>query len=134
MKYALLLLISIFSFSCQKAIEKAQEDLIIDDITTGQWRVMSFINGSADVTGDFNNYAFQFKTNNTVDAIKNGNIEKNGAWKINKDTRTIASFFANATHPLILLNGTWNITDTGDNYVIANQTINGVFSNMRLER
>jgi hypothetical protein len=133
MKY-LILFLAICTLSCEKAIEKAKEERIIEEITQGQWRVTNFVNAGIDVTADFSAYLFQFKTNKTVDAIKNGTIEKNGSWEGDVNNRTIKSLFSNASHPLVLLNGTWNITDSGDNYVVAYQVVNGQTRNLRLDR
>ncbi len=87
-----------------------------------------------DVTADFAGYKFQFKSNKTVDAIKNNSIEKTGTWDGNAYSRRITSNFPNATNPLLLLNGTFVITDSGLTYVEANQTVAGEIRMLRLDK
>jgi hypothetical protein len=135
MKKILLIILICFSFtSCKKAIENAQEDALIKIMTGGQWVVTTFKKGLEDVTVDFSGYKFQFKSNRTVDAIKNNTVEKTGTWDGNAYNRSIVSNFANATNPLVLLNGTFIITDSGLDYVEANQTVNGEVRMLRLDK
>lgn len=135
MKKTLLIILICFSFtSCKKAIENAQEDALIKIMTGGQWLVTHYKKGMEDVTADFSGYKFQFKSNRTVDAIKNNIVEKTGTWDGNAYNRSIVSNFANATHPLLLLNGTFLITDSGLTYVEANQTVNGEVRMLRLDK
>ena len=83
---------------------------------------------------DFSGYRFQFKDDNTVDAIKNGAVEKTGSWVGNATSRTIVSNFTNAAAALMLLNGTWYVNDSGLTYVVASQTVNGEARNLRLDK
>ncbi len=135
MKKILIIILICFAFTnCKKAIENAQEDALIHIMTDGQWSVTSFKKGMDDVTADFAGYKFQFKSNKTVDAIKNNSIEKTGTWDGNAYSRSITSNFANAISPLLLLNGTFIITDSGLTYVEANQTVNGELRMLRLDK
>jgi len=103
-------------------------------MTNGQWTVTSYIKGGTDVTTDFAPYKFQFKTNFTVDAINSGTLEKTGTWNADANAQTITSAFANATNPLTLLNGTWNITNTTWTSVQANQTVGAELRTLRLDK
>jgi len=135
MKKILAIILISFAFtSCKKAIENIQEDALIQIMTNGQWSVTSYKKGMDDITADFSGYKFQFKSNRTVDAIKNNIVEKTGTWDGNAYNRSITSNFANATSPLLFLNGTFNITDSGLNYVEANQTVNGEVRTLRLDK
>ena len=135
MKKILIIILICFAFTnCKKAIENVQEDALIQIMTNGQWSVTSFKKGIDDVTADFSGYKFQFKSNRTVDAIKNNIVEKTGTWDENAYNRSIISNFANATNPLLLLNGTFIITDSGLSYVEANQTVNGEVRMLRLDK
>jgi hypothetical protein len=119
-----------------KIIEKQQENLLMAAITNGQWVVTSFHKGSTDVTADFSGYKFQFKDNYTVDAIKNGIVEKTGTWAAagNAQAQTMTSNFANSTQPLILLNGTWNIITTTWTSVEASMMVNSEIYTIRLDK
>jgi hypothetical protein len=64
--------------SCNKFKEKLQEDVVIKAMTDGQWRMTKFTRAGTDITADFAPYLFQFRANNTVEAINNGNTEKTG--------------------------------------------------------
>ena len=119
---------------CQKLKENIQEDMVIKAMTDGQWRVSSFFKASENKTADFSSYRFQFHSNKTVEAINNGNKEKTGTWDADPNTRTITSSFANATNVLMLLNGTWRITNNSWTFVEASQTVNGELYKLRLDK
>jgi hypothetical protein len=128
-------IIACFLFSsCQKTIENITEDLLVSVMTNGQWKITSFTKNSVDMTADFTGYQFQFLANNTVDAIKNGITEKSGTWSGNSTNRTIQSTFSNAVNPLLLINGTWNITNNSFTFVEATQTIGAEIKTLRLDK
>jgi hypothetical protein len=98
-------------FGCIKeAIEQKQEDLVVKAVTDGQWKVLWYeCNGS--YINEYVPYTFQFKTNNTVDAISNGYVENTGTWTASAESKTITSHFTNTnSNALLLLNYTWTIT------------------------
>ena len=135
MRNVIIALIILLSFnSCQKAIEKVQEEAVIEAITTGYWTVTKFTKGATDVTTDFNSYLFQFNENNTVDALKNNVFERSGSWQANASTRTINAQFSNSGAPLALLNGTWSITNSTMTSVNATQTINTEVYQLQLNK
>ena len=109
---------------CKKAAENAVDDAIIKSLTDGQWVITSFTVNGTDITTDFSGYKFQYHSNKTVDAIKNGIIEKTGNWDGNTANKTTWADFPGASLPIILLNGTWKITNNTLTYVKAFQ-ING---------
>jgi hypothetical protein len=124
----------IFLFITTGCIKKKQEDIVIDAMVNGQWKVTNFNKGGTDKTPDFATYKFQFKTNFTVDAINNGSLEKTGSWNADAGAQTITSSFSNAVSPLVLLNGTWKITNNSWTWVVAQQTLNGELLNLRLDK
>ena len=130
--FAFILLLS-FS-SCEKLIEEAAEDAIVDAMTTGQWVVTKYTRAGTDITADFSGYKFQFNRNETVDAIKNATIEKSGTWKGDGNARTINAQFNNTPEPLSLLNGTWQITNNSWTFVEASQTVAGEARTLRLDK
>jgi hypothetical protein len=131
--YGLILLCSIFG--CKKQIEKIQANLVIDAMTSGQWKVVSFKDGTTDVTTDFSPYTFQFNKNYSVDAIKNALVESSGTWNADANAKTISSNFnPPALNPLPLLNGTWKITNNSWTFVEASQDVNGTIRTLRLEK
>ena len=135
MKYTLTLIILLGLFGCKKQIEQIQNDMVIQAMTTGQWKMVSFINGSDNITSDFAPYSFQFKTDYTVDAITSSSGVTSGTWGVDADAKTITSNFSlQANNPLPLLNGTWKITKNSWTYVEANLTVNGVLRTLRLEK
>ena len=124
--YLILLTCSLFSCGAKDNIQqKAAEDFVVQIMVTGQWAVTAYTKGTADITSDFAPYRFQFQTNRTIDALKNSVVEKSGTWDANATARTITSNFTSASTPLILLNGTWTITNSTLTTVEAAQTING---------
>jgi|SRR5689334_14271306 hypothetical protein len=120
--------------ACKKTIQKKQEDLIIKAMTDGQWTVTSFTENGTDITTNFTGYKFQYYSNKTVDAIKNGAVEKTGTWDGDGPTMTTWANFTNATAPLDLINGSWHINDSGWTYVVATQTTGTDTKTMRLDK
>ena len=111
-----------------------QEDAIIKAMTDGQWVVTSFVQNGSDITTNFTGYKFQYYSNKTVDAIKNGSVEKTGTWDGDASTMTTWANFTGATAPLTLINGSWHIDNSSWTYVIATQTITGETKTMRLDK
>ena len=128
--YPLLLLIILVG--CKK--EKKAENIVIQAMVNGQWKVTNFNKGGTDMTTSFSTYKFQFKTDFTVDAINNGSVEKTGNWNADAVAQSITSTFSNAVNPVALLNGTWAITNNSWTWVEAKQTLNGELLSLRLDK
>ena len=128
--YPLLLLIILVG--CKK--EKKAENIVIQAMVNGQWKVTNFSKGGTDMTTSFSTYKFQFKTDFTVDAINNGSVEKTGNWNADAVAQSITSTFSNAVNPVALLNGTWAITNNSWTWVEAKQTLNGELLSLRLDK
>lgn len=120
--------------ACIKTPEQVQENLVIKAMTDGQWHMTSFSKAGADKTTSFAPYRFQFKKDNTVDAINNGTTERTGTWSANAEAETITSSFSSAGEPLSLLNGTWKVTKNSWTYVEATQTVNSEILKLRLDK
>lgn len=110
------------SFSCKKAIEQKQKDIIVQAITTGHWYVEQYKENNTDVTADFFGYEFQFYENGIVDGIISSGT-KSGTWSSDVSNYTITSAFpVSAGDTLKRLNYTWKITDSYLDYVEAKTT------------
>jgi hypothetical protein len=120
--------------SCKKTIQQIQEDLVIKAMTDGQWKITNFVYNSTNITADFDTYRFKYYSNKTVDAIKNGSVEKTGNWDGNASNMTTWANFTGAVHPLILINGNWQITRNSWTYVEASQTVGSETKLMRLDK
>ncbi|MEP7279846.1 MAG: hypothetical protein ABI813_14445 [Bacteroidota bacterium] len=113
---------TLFSFSCKKAIEQQQKNIIVDAMTHGRWYVEQYTQDAIDITPGFLDYEFQFYENGQVDGIKTIFI-KSGTWSADIGNYTItAAFPADASDTLKLLNHTWKITDSYLDYVEAKTT------------
>ena len=132
--YLFLALASLLACKKETAVGNTQEDLVIQAMTSGSWKVSNYTRGGVDVTSDFQNYTFQFKTNMTVDALSQGTLVKTGSWSADASSQTITSQFASAAHPLPLLNGTFQITNTTWTSVNASQTVSGELRTLRLDK
>jgi len=119
---------------CKKAIEQKQEDLVIKAMTDGQWGVTSFTLNGANITADYASYKFKYYSNKTVDAIKNGTVEKTGQWDGNASNSTTWANFTGVVYPLDLINGTWHIDRNSWTYVEASQTNGTDTKTMRLDK
>jgi hypothetical protein len=133
-KFLLIILLPVALISCKKIIQKQEENLIVKAMTDGQWTVTSFINNGTDITTDFSPYKFQYFKNNTVEAIKNGTIENTGIWQGDINDMSISANFSTVSTPLILLNGTWLITDNSWTYVKATMTDGNEIRILRLDK
>src|SRR5437773_1058814 len=135
MKRSAFILITCLSlFSCHKAVENAAENAILNAMTDGQWVITSFTTNGTDITADFNGYKFQYYRNYTVDAIKNAVVEKTGTWQADAVGMNISGNFPNAVNPLVLINGTWHITDNSWTFVKATMTIGSETRTLRLDK
>lgn len=119
---------------CKKALENKAEDLVIKALTDGQWHITNFVNNGTNITADFANYKFQYYSNKTVDAIKNGTVEKTGTWDGDATAMTTYANFIAPAYPLNLINGTWHIDRNSWTYVEATQTIGTETKMMRLDK
>jgi len=131
----LLIIISLACLTgCKKVIEKKAETAIMNAMTDGQWVITTFTSNGTNITTDFSAYRFQYFSNYTVNAIKSGTVENTGNWEGDVNTMSIFANFPNATDPLLLLNGTWHVTDNSWTYVKATMTIGSETRTLRLDK
>jgi|ERR1700730_1403753 len=114
-------------FSCNKAIEKKKQNIIIDAMTNGRWYVLDYKAAGNTVTPEFAGYEFQFYSDGKVDGILYPTVTS-GTWIGDANQLTITANFPGAGLPLSRLNGTWKITDNSYTYVSA-YYVNGVDTN-----
>jgi hypothetical protein len=133
-KFVIFMVILALLNGCKKAIENVQQDLVIKAMTDGQWVVTSFTKNGTNITADFSSYKFKYYSNKTVDAFKNGAVEKTGNWDGNASTMTTSANFTNAPYPLILINGDWHIDNNSWTYVVASQLSGSETKTMRLDK
>src|SRR5690606_32877405 len=120
--------------SCRKAIEKIQENMLVDAMTDGQWKITNFVHDGSNITAQFDGFSFKYYRARTVDAIKNGVVEKTGNWDGDISTQTTWADFPSATEPLSLINGTWHIDNSSWTHVVATQTNGSSTKTMRLDK
>jgi hypothetical protein len=133
MRFFICLVLVVFSAaSCKKQVDAKKEDLLLQLIVSTQWEVTKYTKGTADFTGYFSPYSFQFRKDFTVDALKFGVVETTGTWSGSIDTKSVTSNFPDPYPILSLLNGTWLITDSGFDYVESTQNVNGEHRFLRL--
>jgi hypothetical protein len=128
MNRRLLLLLFLLPFlgSCKKVLDKvddAREQAAVDIVTTGRWKMVAFSTGTTDQLALFNGYLFQFNANQTVDAYQGNTLVASGTFIYDLSARTITSGFQTTAEPLVLLNGTFRITDSGTDFVKAEMTV-----------
>lgn len=118
----LTLIILTTSLSCKKLIEEKQRNAILDAMTNGVWQVEQYFENGVNITGDFQNYEFQFYENGTVKGTDGTEIA-NGTWVADVNKYTITSEFPAATNPIARLNYTWLIKDSYWDFVKAETTM-----------
>jgi len=131
---AFILLLFLSLFSCKKIVENAAQNAILNAMTDGEWVITSFTTNGTDITSDFALYKFRYHRDYTVDAFKNGSIENTGTWQADANAMNITGNFPNAINPLLLINGTWHITDNSWTYVKATMTIGSETRTLRLDK
>lgn len=121
-------------FSCQKTIESVVDDILVQAMTSGKWKISNFIKNGVDFTSDFTGYQFQFNNNKTVDAFKNSVLEKTGTWNANSTNKTIEANFSSTINPVLMINGLWTITNNSFTFVEATQTTGSEIKTLRLDK
>lgn len=119
--------------SCKKAVEKAQENIILDVMTDGQWLISRYLEGTTDLTNDFAAYSFQFYRDGRVSGFS-GQPEEKGTWVAHIDSRSIETAFPNADITLRKLNGNWKITDSDWDEVKAETTTDNILKTLWLRK
>lgn len=117
----LVMLVAVPHSSCKKLIEEKQKDAFLAAMTTGQWYVESYTEGTVTITEQFENYLFQFRENGTVTGT-NGIAIIDGTWIGDIANYSISSNFPSAENPINKLNGLWKITNTKTGFVHAEMT------------
>ena len=131
--FTLFLIAAVFA-NCKRTVEKIGEDLVIKAMTDGQWKITKFTQNGTDITSNFSTYKFQYYSNKTVDAINSGITERTGNWDGNATAMTTWANFPGAPNPILLINGTWNITKNSWTYVEATQTNGAETKTLRLDK
>lgn len=129
------IVLALLILSCSKEKKEEMEmNLVVQAMTSGQWKVTEFNNAGQDISSDFLHYKFQFHTDYSVEAFQNGSLFKTGSWSADANAQTITSQFSGASQPLLNLNGTWTITSTTWTSVKARQETGGVLKTLRLDK
>lgn len=121
------------SSSCKKAIEDTKKSFVLNVITDGQWYVTSYDEAGTLITSQFNGYTFQFFEDERIIAYK-GASSQQGTWSGNIADYSITSNFVDAEEPVSKLNGTWELKDSGDNFVVAERDTAQGKLKLRLEK
>ncbi len=117
--------------SCvKKVVEEATNDLFINIMTSGQWKVTNYMEDSNDLTIGFDGWLTQFYSNNTSVATKGSSIV-NGTWSGGLATNKMTVNTPNPIAPLEKLVGTWDIVSGTFTTAKFSQFRNGM--NLKLE-
>jgi hypothetical protein len=96
--------------SCKKAIQAAEEQQVVNTLTSGTWYISNFTQNGADSTAAFSGWIFQFFDNSTNTATK-GSAIYSGTWSGNSANYTFtAAFNTTPPSPLPKIAGTWTVT------------------------
>jgi hypothetical protein len=127
------LLFCSLAFSCKKAIEKKQEQIVMDAITNGTWLVVLYSEDGNVMTTSYSDYQFKFNNDETLNAISSGPLVA-GTWKPDISQFTITTNFPGATDPLQKLISVWKLTDSDWDFVKSESTVNGVKKILHLRK
>lgn len=124
--FILALFIGAGSMGCKKQVEQIKSNALADYLAANKWTVQQYVEGTTDVTAEFESYEFIFYKDNTVTGSKTGTTYA-GTWSSNISAVTMMAQFATGTpRPVSLLNGTWGISTYNSSATTFSQTINGV--------
>lgn len=124
--FLLLLFAIACSIGCKKQIEQLKSDALTDYLAANKWAVQQYLEGTTDVTAEFDSYEFIFYNNNTVTGTK-GTATYSGTWSSNISNVTMTAQFATGTPaPASRLNGTWGVASYNSTATTFSQTINGI--------
>lgn len=132
--FTILLIMLVSLASCKKTLEEKARDIVLDAMTSGTWHITKFTVDGTNITSDFTGYSFQYHKNETVDAIKNGGIQSTGSWSGDAANMRISANFTNVSEPLLLINGSWSITNNSWTFVEASQTVGSQVKTLRLDK
>jgi hypothetical protein len=93
MKRAVIICFWQFLEQAAKRRLRKKENAIITAMTDGQWVITNFVNNGFTITPILAAYKFQYHSNYTVDAIKNGVVENTGTWNGDPTTMMITANF-----------------------------------------
>ena len=130
----LLLISFIVAFSsCKKLVEDKKRDLLVQAMTDGEWHIETFQEGSVVITDQFTGFNFKFHEDGTVTSSRDSVLQE-GTWSSDLQNYSIMSDFPGAAYPLNKLNGTWKITDTQSDYVVAEMSNDQVKNILHLRK
>jgi hypothetical protein len=131
--FALLFLLAI-PFSCKKYVQQQEQNVLINLVTSGTWRVTGYMDHqTTNLTDSFSGYSFQFNENGTVYAILSQQ-QTSGTWAADVQTKTITSNFPSAPLPLSLLNHVWTVTDSYSDSVAAKTQVDSSYNILNLHK
>lgn len=93
-----------------------QNQLIENYVNQGKWKIGLFQDKGNDKTDSFNGFEFQFKTDGTVEATKDGSTVK-GTWSTGSDNSKTKLNLSFSTVPLDELNEDWVIKSGNANSI-----------------
>lgn len=108
--WALFPVIGILFSSCGAEEDVANPNTVTDIVTTGKWKVNTYIESNQDHTSDFAGYTLSFSRNGTVTAVK-GVETYTGSWSEDKILHRITFNFSNPTPELDRINNQWGVAD-----------------------
>lgn len=120
--------------SCKKAKEHIEEERALNFLDGSEWKITFFIKGSNDISADFSTYIFRFNKDFTINVLRNNTTASTGTWKGDIPNRTISANFPTAAHPVVLLNATWNITQSTDHSVSASTFAGNELRQLKMEK
>lgn len=118
--------------ACKKAVQKAQEDFVVNLIVNNTWVVTNFAEGSNNITASFTPYEFKFNRDETVFGKRTGQPDAVGTWRGDANSMTITAGFPSGPAPLNKLTGVWTITRTTLTTVTATRSEGSVVYNLSL--
>lgn len=132
--YITLFFLLAIPFSCKKYVQQQEQNVLINLVTSGTWRVTGYMDHqTTNLTDSFAGYSFQFNQNGTVYA--NLSLQQtSGTWSADVQTKTITSNFPSAPLPLSLLNHVWTVTDSYTDSVAAKTPVDSSFNILNLHK
>jgi hypothetical protein len=122
--------------NCKKAVQQAQEQVVVNAITDGVWIITNFTEAGTDITASFAGWEFIFYANGTSLGTKTGAANVTGTWTGDSGTFSFTTKFTSAApEPLPKAEGTWTVTFVGSaSKGRYTRTTNGITYNMEMTK
>jgi hypothetical protein len=106
-------ILALWSSSCKKTVDSIKEGLLANLITSRQWIIVKYVEGTENKTADYKPYVFTFTKDFKISVTDSSNATvASGTCRVNETDSSLTANFPSAGPPVNRLNGVWTVTNT----------------------